>query len=137
MWVPRRRAPRRALVRSSVAGGIADDRVTITNFQAIIGPQVLSGDYNDDGVVDAVDYTVWRNNDGSSLTLPNESPDATTPGLVDQEDYDAWAANYGATAPTPAIVRPFSSLLLPISSPAWRIEKNVIEPEVSKKSSPP
>ncbi len=42
----------------------------------------LDGDYNNDGKVDAADYTVWR--DGNS-------PDSTIVG------YNLWRANYGAT----------------------------------------
>ncbi|TWT37638.1 PEP-CTERM motif protein [Posidoniimonas corsicana] len=55
------------------------------------------GDYNSDGAVDAADYTIWRDNLGASVTLPNERPDATTPGLVDQEDYDYWRDQYGSS----------------------------------------
>lgn len=58
----------------------------------------LLGDYNDDGVVDAADYTVWRDNLGTSLTLNGENPDATTPGVVDAEDYEFWKANFGASS---------------------------------------
>ncbi|MEQ8847223.1 PEP-CTERM sorting domain-containing protein [Botrimarina sp.] len=47
----------------------------------------LAGDYNSDGVVDAADYTVWRDGD---------SPDSSQAG------YDLWAENYGATAATAA-----------------------------------
>jgi autotransporter-associated beta strand protein len=55
---------------------------------------VLVGDYNDDHVVDAADYTVWRNNLGSTAVLPNDR----TPGMVTSEDYDDWKANFGATS---------------------------------------
>ncbi|MEX2091994.1 MAG: PEP-CTERM sorting domain-containing protein, partial [Pirellulales bacterium] len=55
----------------------------------------LDGDYNENGVVDAADYTVWRNHLGQSFTLDNEWPDAATPGVVDQEDYDFWKAHFG------------------------------------------
>jgi pectate lyase len=54
----------------------------------------LAGDYNGDGMVDAADYTVWRDALGSS-ELMNETE---SPGIVDQADYDAWKANFGATA---------------------------------------
>ena len=54
------------------------------------------GDYNGDGVVDAADYTVFRNNEGTEFELPNRDPAAT--GVVGQDDYDAWAANYGAVS---------------------------------------
>ena len=62
-----------------------------------VAPVGLLGDYNDDSVVDAADYTVWRDNLGSSVTLPNDS----TPGTVTEADYTVWKTNYGlAAAPT-------------------------------------
>ena len=60
--------------------------------------QVLAGDYNQNGVVDAADYTVWRNNLGANIALPNEDPDQT-PGWVTAEDYGVWKANFGQTQP--------------------------------------
>lgn len=53
----------------------------------------LDGDYNDDGVVDAIDYAIWRENLGSSVTLPGD----TTPGTVTSADFDVWRDNFGAT----------------------------------------
>ena len=55
----------------------------------------LAGDYNDDGTVDAADYTVWRDSLASGAPLLNET---ATPGTVDQDDYLAWKANFGAMA---------------------------------------
>lgn len=54
----------------------------------------LAGDYNNDGVVDARDYTVWRDNLGTSVTLPNDE----TPGSVTAADYEVWRTNYGQSA---------------------------------------
>ena len=34
---------------------------------------VLPGDYNQDGIVNAADYTVWRDNLGSPDSLPNDT----------------------------------------------------------------
>ena len=51
----------------------------------------ISGDYNGNGIVDAADYTVWRDHLGQSVTLPND----TTPGSVTQADYDVWRSNFG------------------------------------------
>ena len=51
----------------------------------------LAGDYNGNGIVDAADYTVWRDHLGQSITLPND----TTPGSVTQADYDVWKSNFG------------------------------------------
>jgi hypothetical protein len=60
---------------------------------AIVVPG-LSGDYNSNGVVDAADYVMWRNNLDQQVTLPND----TTPGTVSQADYDVWRANFGQMA---------------------------------------
>jgi len=58
----------------------------------------LVGDYNDDGQVDAGDYTVWRNHLGQTFTLTNENPAAATPGVVDAEDFAFWKAHFGEIA---------------------------------------
>ena len=55
----------------------------------------VPGDYNYDGVTDAADYTVFRDNEGLVVDLPGLDPNALTPE-IDQEDYDYWAANYGS-----------------------------------------
>jgi hypothetical protein len=75
----------------------------------------LSGDYNDDDVVDAADYVVWRQA-GASDTLPNDD----TPGAVDETDYGVWVENFGRTpsgtgaldAGSDAVPEPASALLM-------------------------
>jgi T5SS/PEP-CTERM-associated repeat protein len=52
----------------------------LSNFQAAIG---LTGDFNNDGKVDAADYVAWRNGLGSAYTPAH---------------YDNWRANFGRTA---------------------------------------
>jgi hypothetical protein len=54
----------------------------------------LPGDYNNDGTVNAADYTVWRNNLGATIELPNEGT-TVSPGVVDLEDYLLWKSQYG------------------------------------------
>jgi hypothetical protein len=56
----------------------------------------VAGDYNDNGVVDAADYALWRDLLGSSTQLENEGS-GVTPGMVTQEDYATWRANFGKT----------------------------------------
>jgi hypothetical protein len=74
----------------------------------------LPGDYNEDGMVDAADYTVWRNHFGAAMSLPNET---ATPGMVTSDDYDVWKQNVGATtgggshSPT-AVLEPSSLCVL-------------------------
>lgn len=54
----------------------------------------VPGDYNGNGVVDAADYTVWRDALGGS-TLLNEG---VSPGVVDDADYAFWKDNFGNSA---------------------------------------
>ena len=35
-------------------------------------PPILAGDYNNNDIVDAADYVVWRNNENTNNTLPND-----------------------------------------------------------------
>ncbi|QDV75945.1 PEP-CTERM sorting domain-containing protein [Botrimarina mediterranea] len=69
---------------TSVGRDLNEATVVFDNLVVTQLPDGLDGDYNNDGSVDAADYTVWR--DGNS-------PDSTQAG------YDLWADNYGATAP--------------------------------------
>jgi fibronectin-binding autotransporter adhesin len=61
-------------------------------------PSVLSGDFNNDGIVDAVDYTVWRNNFGDTTEADINNAGDGLNG-VDAGDYTLWKASYGNTAP--------------------------------------
>ena len=80
----------------------------------------IMGDFNNDGVVDAADYTVWRNTLGSTTEL---AADANGNGMVDAEDYDLWKSHFGQPwgggapaaasliAPTSTVPEPTSVLL--------------------------
>lgn len=88
-------------------GDVYDARVMYTG----VAPQLLFGDYNDDGMVDIADYTVWRNHLGSATALPNDPTEG-----VDGDDYTRWRDNFGAVG-TPsaamlAVPEPTSLVLL-------------------------
>ena len=51
------------------------------------------GDYNSDHVVDAADYTIWRNQDGS--VGPDLAADGNKDQRVDSLDYEVWRASFG------------------------------------------
>lgn len=57
----------------------------------------LAGDYNDDGIVNIADYTVWRDNlGGDSAALNGNGTGADT---VTAGDYGLWKDKFGAEAP--------------------------------------
>ncbi|TWT35296.1 hypothetical protein KOR34_01840 [Posidoniimonas corsicana] len=60
-----------------------------------VTPDPLDGDFNDDGQVDAADYTVWRDSLGSTTDL---TADGDGDGVVDNDDYLIWRWGYGAAA---------------------------------------
>jgi hypothetical protein len=55
------------------------------------------GDYNKNGVVDAADYTVWRDKLGQpGSTLDNRNP--ANSGNINPDDYAYWKSRFGATS---------------------------------------
>ncbi|TWT90517.1 hypothetical protein Mal64_09080 [Pseudobythopirellula maris] len=57
------------------------------------------GDYNGDGVVDAADFTVWRDTRDHSGDL---RADGDNNGVVNELDYDLWLDNFGKSWPSPS-----------------------------------
>jgi len=73
------------------------ERVTTTGFDLQVMMAGLAGDYNNDHVVNAADYTVWRNNLGAG---DESSLNGNGDGLngVDAGDYARWKAHFGESA---------------------------------------
>jgi hypothetical protein len=68
-----------------------------TDYSLAPGP-VLPGDYNLNGIVDAADYTVWRDSLGQMVEF-FDGADGNGDGEINAEDYALWKSNYGQTAP--------------------------------------
>ncbi|MGD9634151.1 MAG: hypothetical protein AB7G28_06055 [Pirellulales bacterium] len=73
----------------------------------------VAGDYNQNGVVDAADYTVWHDNLGSESLM---NRDARLSGPVGDADYDVWRANFGqalgaGSGAAPTVPEPATCLL--------------------------
>ncbi len=62
--------------------------LTLSNF-------ALPGDYDHNGTVDTNDYTVWRQNYGTT----NSDADGDRNGIVDAGDFVIWRHNFGHTLP--------------------------------------
>jgi T5SS/PEP-CTERM-associated repeat protein len=64
---------------------------------------ILPGDFNGNGVVDAVDYVIWRKGLGTTYT---------------QSDYDVWRAHFGQTAGGGSALPSVESLSAAVPEPA-------------------
>lgn len=83
---------------------------------------IATGDYNGNGVVDAADYVLWRNQQGQ--TGAGLAADGNGSGTVDSADYDIWRSRFGNAVGTSsanaalAIPEPVSVALLCIGAAA-------------------
>jgi hypothetical protein len=75
----------------------------------------LPGDYNNNGIVDAADYVVWRKGLGTMYT---------------QSDYEVWRAHFGQAAGSgagaianTAVPEPTTLGLLMLAATAWRFRR--------------
>ena len=111
-----------------IAGSITDSGLALAgansaNFEvdAIGGTLILTslftglaGDYNEDGVVDAADYTVWA--DSMGQTGAGLAADGDGNGVIEQADYNIWKTNFGMSlvgaSGDAAVPEPATSVLL-------------------------
>lgn len=85
----------------------------------------LPGDFNGDGGVDVVDYSLWEASFGESVT-PTLDADANGDGMVDLLDYTLWRDTLGASgvvgdlnAGDANVPEPTSLLLATLGVAAW------------------
>ena len=86
---------------------------------AVTGVAALLGDYDNDGVVDAADYVVWRQGYGSTGPFPpNADPDGNSDGVVDAADFTIWRDNLSSSASssTAAVPEPGGCVALVVSN---------------------
>lgn len=101
-----------ALASTSQFFGDAPETESATIGFRVAAVAPIPGDYNFDGVVDAADYTVWRQDLNSTTDL---SADGNNSGQVDPLDYFVWSAAYGEATGSPAataVPEPAGVLLL-------------------------
>lgn len=81
---------------SSVSG--AEDTIQLYMLDLELSPLVEPGDYNLNGVVDAADYTVWRDTLGS--VGDGLAADGNGDGMIDNSDWLVWATKFGNVLPS-------------------------------------
>ncbi|WP_197528034.1 PQQ-dependent sugar dehydrogenase [Posidoniimonas polymericola] len=82
----------------SYGGGFEGGEALFDWAEIVLG--VPAGDYNEDGRIDAADYVVWRDSEGTSVAAWSGA-DGNGDGLVTMADYDVWRTNYGAVVVDP------------------------------------
>lgn len=84
------------------------------------------GDYNDDGVVDAADYAVWRDTDDDDDVPGYLVADGDGDGRVDYDDYELWRRHFGRDyrALAPAAPEPHGLAIMLIGLLAARAVSN-------------
>ncbi len=90
----------------------AVDNAALTVPPTILNLPPLLGDYNHNGVVDAADYTVWRNTLGQNV-VNFTGADGNGNGVIDAADYGVWKANFGQTLAPAAASAPIAIAAAP------------------------
>jgi hypothetical protein len=84
------------LVLQYLFEGEATSRVGVVVYEPIVA---VAGDYNGNGIVDAADYTIWRNTLGSTSDLrANGDNTGASMNVIDQADYSFWKSRFGNTS---------------------------------------
>ena len=99
------------------------DQDTVDALTGGAGP---TGDYNGNGIVDAADYTAWRDAlTAGSTSLLNDP----TPGVVDETDFLYWRAHFGETlgsgagAGQTAVPEPATLTLMILAAAGWCLRR--------------
>lgn len=86
----------------ALADGLAWKVMKSSNSLSLLvestGSDTLLGDYNLNGIVDAADYTVWRNSVGQAGA--GLAADGNHDEIIDGLDYGVWKSHYGEFTPT-------------------------------------
>jgi hypothetical protein len=83
-------------------------------------PPGPTGDYNRNHIVDAADYTIWRDHLGQTVSPVGADADGNANGTVDNGDYTFWKMKFGTVVPgagagsgaAVAVPEPSTSVLL-------------------------
>lgn len=87
-------------------------------------PPTTTGDYNQNGIVDAADYVLWRSTLDQPASPAGSGADGNSSGTIDAGDYDYWAERFGniivgagGGSLTLAVPEPSAAWLLLLAAP--------------------
>lgn len=105
-------------VWNEVTNGFSTGSYLIDDVSLLRAAAAVAGDYNGNGIVDAADYTVWRDTLGSTTDLRANGDDTgASAGVIDDADYVFWKTNFGSiggggAAVSSAVPEPTALLLV-------------------------
>jgi hypothetical protein len=82
---------------SGFGGNNADAQLSRVEFVGNL--PTLLGDYNQNNVVDAADYTIWRDTLGQTGLVPFSGADSNADGRVNESDWSIWKSHFGDSLP--------------------------------------
>ena len=97
--------------------GYANAGISGFTFDILPDAAGTPGDYNNDGTVNAADYTVWRDHLNTGFALVNRDP--TNSGDVNEQDYAFWKSQFGLGGGAGAVNATGASVPEPMT--AWLI----------------
>jgi hypothetical protein len=90
-------APFGSVSLPSLVNGLSWNTSLLYTTGVISVSSPVLGDYNQNGIVDAADYTVWRDTVGSTADLrANGDNTGASAGKIDSADYAVWKSQFGA-----------------------------------------
>lgn len=83
-----------------ISGNVDLDVFNGTFLQMVqqYSPNYSNGDYNNNAIVDAADYVLWRNTMGNTAN-PGVAADGDLSGIIDAGDYSTWRTGFGNAVP--------------------------------------
>jgi len=76
-----------------------DEALSASEVGELFAP-ALPGDFSGDGVVNLADYTLWRDQLGSTTPLPNDTTNGTANGTIGSAQYELWSTQFAANNST-------------------------------------
>jgi hypothetical protein len=119
------RLPNGDWVLVCVVDDAANDPVSDNTVVTFVLRATPSADFNQDGAVDAADYTVWRDNVGLTVGATTPLGDADRDGDVDTFDWYEWQYTFGGVAMAASVPEPAAVVLLTLCTTGFSARRTL------------